>query len=216
MRRWHARAHVMRSSSSAQAILPPRPHSEPMLSCTSTFACGSAALRSQPRSPRRVASRIYRPPGASTEWILDLPRATAYREMEGSGSAERKTTAAPLQHAKEGAPSNQEMEKVPPINVSQLLEESKAPQIVVGTRAAYEEAKKEWKDWDAPLAVDLTSLAGDASALAALSVDRFGELYIEDMAGPHMLHVDGQGVGKGEEQPRGVRLQLRAGLQVTR
>lgn len=156
-----------------------------MLSSTSTFASsGAVALRSQPRRSRQVAGRACAPAQAGTEWILDLPRATGDRQMEGSDSADKKTTG---------------MSRVHPINVTQLLSESKTPQVVIGTRAAYEEARKEWKDWSAPLAVDLTPLAEGVPALAALSVDRFGELYIEDMPGPHRLHVDGQGVGKGHK-----------------
>ena len=119
--------------------------------------------------------------------------------MEGSDSAAKETTGKPLQHDQAGTPASEVMARIQPINVTQLLDESKAPEIVIGTRAAYEEARKEWKDWNAPLVVDLTPLADDVPALAALSVDRFGELYIEDLPGPQQLHVDGQGVGKGHK-----------------
>ena len=155
----------------------------------------SSAGRSGRRLLRRCAATK-----ASTEWVLDVPRAEPYREKEASGSAEKQTTSAPLERGAEAAPPRQEMVRVPPIHVSALLSESQAPEIVIGDRQTYEQAKKEWrKEWSAPLAVDLSPALGGKSALAALSVDRWGELYVEDLPGSHTLKVDGAGVGKGHK-----------------
>lgn len=182
-----------------------------MLASLSRFSAGrpvSAGVGQ--RSPRRAAARAA---GCvcTTEWILDVPGAQPYRAMEqsgGEGSVEKRTTFRPLPHAShlDDIP-DEKMRRLPPINVTQLLEQG-AREVLVGDQATFKEANL---GDDARLAIDLTeTLKEGERALAGFSMDEMGEeLVVRGFT--DSLHVDDARMGKG---PRNCIAGL--GLVITR
>ena len=143
---------------------------------------------------------------AYTGWILDAPGCIPLREVEQTATGDRRVTKRALKVVDESKIAEiypnlpVRLENSCPVDISDTMHELHCASVVVGDKHSYQAYVEA-----SPGAAKPPPLVGNVSewthetGLAEFSVDVLGNLYVEDLPGPHQLMVDGAGVGKGHK-----------------
>jgi hypothetical protein len=159
--------------------------------------CGPRRTVRRPRSASTVT--------AYTGWILDAPGCVPFREVEQTATGDRRVTRRALRVVDETKIAEiypnlpVRLESSSPVDISDTMHELRCASVVVGDKHSYQAfVEASPADKPPPLVGNVSEWTHE-TGLAEFSIDVLGNLYVEDLPGPHELKVDKAGVGKGKK-----------------